>query len=85
MVDCRFRRVPGDIFAWRPTAIRRIGQLEFVDVVMADGTLQRRLIKTGRLGMPGRVEVLSGLTAGERVVLYPGKRGCVKQHKMAIV
>jgi RND family efflux transporter MFP subunit len=52
-------------------AIRRIGQLEFVDVVLEDNTLQRRLIKTGRLGMPGRIEVLSGLQAGEAVVLYP--------------
>jgi RND family efflux transporter MFP subunit len=52
-------------------AIRRIGQLEFVDVVVADNSLHRRLIKTGRLGMPGRIEVLSGLEAGERVVLYP--------------
>ena len=34
-------------------AIQRIGQLEFVDVVQEDHTLQRRLIKTGRLGMPG--------------------------------
>ncbi|QEG25047.1 efflux RND transporter periplasmic adaptor subunit [Mariniblastus fucicola] len=50
-------------------AIRRIGQLEFVDVVMEDGSLQRRLIKTGRLGMPGRVEVLSGVNADEKVVV----------------
>lgn len=52
-------------------AIVRIGQLEFVDVVSADDTLQRRLIKTGRLGMPRRIEVLSGLEAGEKIVLYP--------------
>lgn len=51
-------------------AIERIGQLEFVDVVMTDGSLQRRLIKTGRLGMPGRVEVLSGVDIGDEVVLY---------------
>jgi len=51
-------------------AIERIGQLEFVDVVRPDGTLERRLIKTGRMGFPGRVEVLSGLKAGERVVLH---------------
>lgn len=50
-------------------AIHPIGQLEFVDVVLPDGTLQRRLIKTGRIGMPGRIEVLSGLKAGERVIL----------------
>ena len=55
-------------------SIRRIGQLEFVDVVLADNTLQRRLIKTGRLGMPGRIEVLSGLEAGDRVVLQPDTR-----------
>ena len=27
------------------------------------------MIRTGRLGMEGHVEVLSGLTAGERVVV----------------
>ncbi len=31
--------------------------------------IEKRFIKTGRLGMPGRIEVLSGLKAGERVVL----------------
>jgi RND family efflux transporter MFP subunit len=56
-------------------AIQRIGQLEFVDVVTADQTLQRRLIKTGRLGMPGRIEVLSGLEAGETVVLDSNSNG----------
>lgn len=51
-------------------AIERIGQLQFVEVAdLQNGTKQRRLIKTGRLGMPGRVEVLSGLKAGEKVVL----------------
>ncbi len=50
-------------------AIERIGQLQFVDVVQDDKTLQRRLVKTGRLGMEGRVEVLSGLQAGETVVI----------------
>ncbi|MBI1312560.1 efflux RND transporter periplasmic adaptor subunit [bacterium] len=50
-------------------SIQEIGQLQFVEVVRDDGTLDRRMIRTGRLGMPGRVEVLSGLHAGERVVL----------------
>ncbi|MCX7425419.1 MAG: efflux RND transporter periplasmic adaptor subunit [Planctomycetia bacterium] len=50
-------------------AIDKIGQLELVDVVEPDKTLQRRFVKTGRLGMPGRVEVLSGLAVGERVRL----------------
>ncbi|MGW8257863.1 MAG: efflux RND transporter periplasmic adaptor subunit [Thermoguttaceae bacterium] len=53
-------------------AVDHIGQLEFVDVVLPDGTLQRRLITTGRGEKPGRVEVLSGLNAGEHVLLKPG-------------
>jgi len=50
-------------------AIERVGQLEFVYVVHEDGSVERRLIKTGRVGLPGRVEVLSGLKAGEKVIL----------------
>ena len=56
-------------------AIVRIGQLEFVDVVTETGELERRLIKTGALGMPGRTEVLSGVNAGERVALLPENEG----------
>ena len=52
-------------------AIQTIGQLQFVDVVRPDAqTLERRFITTGRLGMPERVEVLSGLEAGDRVVIH---------------
>ncbi|MCA9185394.1 MAG: efflux RND transporter periplasmic adaptor subunit [Pirellulaceae bacterium] len=51
------------------TAIHRVGQLEFVEVVAGGDAVERRYIKTGRLGMPGRIEVLSGLKAGERVVV----------------
>ena len=52
-------------------AIQTLGQLQFVDVVRADGeTLERRFITTGRFGSPQHVEVLSGLEAGDRVVLY---------------
>lgn len=51
------------------SAIVEIGQLQFVDVVGDGQTLQRRLIKTGRRGEGGKVEVLSGLEAGETVVL----------------
>jgi membrane fusion protein (multidrug efflux system) len=50
-------------------AIGRVGQLEFVDVVGPGNVLERRLIKTGRLGKPGRVEVLSGLSPNEVVWL----------------
>jgi multidrug efflux pump subunit AcrA (membrane-fusion protein) len=55
-----------------PTAaIQKLGQLQFVDVVAPDGmTLERRFITTGRLGSPYQVEVLSGLEAGDRVVLH---------------
>ncbi len=50
-------------------AIQHMGQLEFVEVLLPSNVVERRLIKTGRLGMPGRVEVLSGVRANERVVL----------------
>ncbi len=59
-------------------AIRRVGQLEFVDVVREDGTKERRLIQTGRLGRPGHTEVLSGVRAGEKVAVPNGanSRAC---------
>jgi membrane fusion protein (multidrug efflux system) len=50
-------------------ALHRIGQLEFVEVLRDDGTVERRFVKTGRIGMPGRIEVLSGLREGEKVLL----------------
>ncbi|MCA9246722.1 MAG: efflux RND transporter periplasmic adaptor subunit [Planctomycetales bacterium] len=54
-------------------AIHRVGQLEFVEVVTDDHLVEKRFIKTGRRGMPGQIEVLSGLKAGERVVLQPSE------------
>ncbi|MGB9688775.1 efflux RND transporter periplasmic adaptor subunit [Thermogutta sp.] len=50
-------------------AIKRIGQLDFVEVVHPDGTKERRLIQVGRFGRPGHLEVLSGLQAGEMVAV----------------
>jgi membrane fusion protein, multidrug efflux system len=55
-------------------AIRRIGQLEFVTVVREDPesgetTTERRAIKTGQYGDAEHLEVLSGLEAGEQVLL----------------
>lgn len=50
-------------------ALQKIGQLEFVEVLTEDGQMERRFVKTGQLGMPGRIEVLSGVSAGERVLL----------------
>lgn len=49
-------------------AVSRVGQLEFASVVRPDGTLERRMVTTGR-EEDGRVEVLSGLASGEQVLL----------------
>ncbi len=49
--------------------IERVGQLQFVEVIEDNGTKQRRLITTGRYGDPQHLEVLSGLRAGEHVVM----------------
>ncbi len=52
-----------------PTAaVRRVGQLTMVDVVSGD-TTRRRHVQLGRK-IDGDVEVLSGLRAGEQVVLW---------------
>jgi RND family efflux transporter MFP subunit len=51
------------------SAIERIGQLTFATVVGDDGNVQRRLVTVGRESEGERVEVLSGLAAGETVLL----------------
>ena len=48
-------------------AIHHVGQLELVDVAH-DGTMQRRAVRTGRV-FEENVEVLSGLSNGEQVVV----------------
>jgi len=50
-------------------AVERIGQLEYATVVDGDGSPHRRLVTTGPEVGPGTVEILSGLSAGERVAL----------------
>lgn len=50
-------------------AVRRVGQLTLVDVVI-DSHVQRRHVQLGR-ELDGDLEVLSGLRAGERVSLSP--------------
>lgn len=52
------------------SAVRRVGQLRFVNVVTTGGTLERRAVKLGEHSEHGRVEVISGVEAGETVVLY---------------
>lgn len=50
-----------------PEAVRHVGQIECVDVAVGDGRA-RRAVRTGR-AVDGRVEVLAGLAAGERIVV----------------
>ncbi len=51
-------------------AIERVGQLEFVNLV-GDKGVQRRFVRTGEKAQDGRVEVVSGLRPGERIVVSP--------------
>lgn len=54
---------------WVPReAVTHIGQLDLVEVENADGTLDRRFVRTGQVA-DGKVEILSGLAAGDRVAL----------------
>ena len=53
------------------TAIIRTGQLTFVYVEGEDGSAQRRAVRTGAVS-EGRVEVVSGLRAGETVIVPAG-------------
>ena len=55
------------------SAVVQIGQLSFVQVAR-DGRAVRRLVKTGP-ARDGRVEILSGLRAGESVVVNPIREG----------
>ena len=55
------------------SAVVQIGQLSFVQVAR-DGRAVRRLVKTGP-ARAGRVEILSGLRAGEAVVVNPIREG----------
>lgn len=53
-------------------ALVRRGQLTSVFVVAADGVARMRLVTLGATG-DGQAEVLSGLTAGERIVAAPAR------------
>ncbi len=60
-----------DVLIVPAEAVRRVGQLDEVDVV-EDGAVYRRAVQLGRTLDEG-IEVLSGLKPGERVVV-PGPR-----------
>jgi RND family efflux transporter MFP subunit len=49
-------------------AVTRVGQLDFVMVKTAEGVV-RRYVRIGRPGSAGRVEVISGLSAGEQILI----------------
>ncbi len=52
------------------SAVQRVGQLDFVYVADAAGA-NRRLVTLGATTEDGRIEVLSGVRAGERVLRSP--------------
>ena len=54
---------------WLPqAAVQHRGQLDLVEVVTEDGNLVRRFVRLGR-PVDDKVEILAGLTAGEKVAL----------------
>jgi RND family efflux transporter MFP subunit len=64
---------PEEVLIVPQRAVRRVGQLELVDVVQ-QGQAIRRSIRIGRT-FDNNVEVLSGLREGEQVVLAPSAAG----------
>jgi membrane fusion protein (multidrug efflux system) len=52
-------------------AVQHVGQLELIEVGGPEGGVERRFVRTGR-HFGGKVEILSGLAGGERVLL-PGQ------------
>jgi RND family efflux transporter MFP subunit len=63
---------PHDAVLLPARAVYRVGQLEYVQLVRGDRVL-RRLVKTGPRASE-RVEILSGMIAGEQVLLNPVNR-----------
>ncbi|MCA8949663.1 MAG: efflux RND transporter periplasmic adaptor subunit, partial [Planctomycetes bacterium] len=54
-------------------AVRQVGQLDFVEIVGDDDAVERRYVRTGRRD-DAEVEILSGLAAGEVVLVAAGGR-----------
>jgi membrane fusion protein (multidrug efflux system) len=53
-------------------AIERVGQLSFVMAIEKTNRLERRVVTLGEYRESGKIEVLSGLAAGERVIYAAG-------------
>ncbi len=68
-----FSRGMHDVLVIPATAVIQRGQMQSVYVVGSDGLASLRYVTLGG-DRNGEVEVLSGLTAGDRVVLTPGER-----------
>ena len=64
---------PRETISVPAAAVVQLGQLSFVQVVQ-DGRAIRRLVKTGPV-RDDRVEILSGLRAGETVLANPIREG----------
>ncbi len=60
-------------------AVQSVGQLRLVDVVLPDGTLQRRFVSTGQPLANARIEILSGLSPHEKVALPPASTAATKR------
>jgi membrane fusion protein, multidrug efflux system len=63
-----FRTAESDVIVIPADAVTVVGQLESVKV-LEDGNVKLRQVKTGRKVADGKVEIISGLNAGEVVVL----------------
>ncbi len=63
-----FRTRTSEVIAIPKRAVHVVGQLESVRV-LEDGTVKTRHVKTGRTLPDDKVEILSGLNAGEKVVI----------------
>lgn len=62
-----------NVFAIPRRAIKTYDRQEFVSVIAKDGTISEKKITTGLVGSAGAVEVTSGLSLGDQVVINPGE------------
>ncbi|RMF24836.1 MAG: hypothetical protein D6760_02485 [Deltaproteobacteria bacterium] len=63
------------IVAVPKAALQRIGQLLFLTVLDEDGRPVRRMVTAGRTLDDDRIEILSGLAAGERYLVAAAEPG----------